>query len=121
MNVPAAPSRKPRRYEAASSALAHASRAAGQAAGVAEMVRTGQPLSAIVQQLLAAQGSLDALLVRLVQQEVDRQVLAENIHPDVRELLGPVLRRSRGPSHRTRAPRNPATPSHFAQSEEAPR
>ena len=121
MNVPVADPRKPRRYEAASSALAHANRAAGQAAGVAEMVRTGQPLSAVVQQLLAAQGSLDALLVRLVQQEVDRQVLAENIHPDVRELLGPVLRRSRSPSRRSRAPRQPGMPPHTAQSEEAPR
>lgn len=114
-------SRQPRRYEAAASASAHANRAAGQAAGVAEMVRTGQPLSAVVQQLLAAQGSLDALLLRLVQQEVDRQVLADNIHPDVRQLLGPVLRRSRSPSGRSRPPCRPPAPPPTAQPEEARR
>ncbi len=102
--------RQPRRYEATASAAAHANRAAGQAAGVAEMVRAGKPLPAIVQQLLAAQGSLDALLLRLVQQEVDRQVLAENIHPDVRQLLGPVLRRGRGPSNRSSTSRTPSAP-----------
>ncbi|MHB8961152.1 MAG: metal-sensing transcriptional repressor, partial [Candidatus Limnocylindrales bacterium] len=99
------------------SAVAHANRAAGQAAGVAEMVRTGKPMDAIVQQLLAAQGSLDALLLRLVQQEVDRQVGLEALHPDVRRLLGPVLRRSRSPSRRARPTGRPSTPPHAIQPE----
>jgi DNA-binding FrmR family transcriptional regulator len=107
----------PRRYEAAASALAHANRAAGQATAVAEMVRTGKPLSAVVQQLLAAQGSLDALLLRLIQEEVDRQVLADALPTDVRRLLGPVLCRSRSPSRRGRPPTRPNTPPHAIQPE----
>lgn len=110
--------RQPRRLEFAGSAVAHANRAAGQAAGVAEMVRAGKSLPAIVQQLLAAHGSLDALLLRLVQQEVDRQVLAENIHPDARQLLGPVLRRSRSPSSHSRTPHTLSSPPPTAHTQE---
>lgn len=101
-------SMRTRPHAAAASAVAHANRAAGQAAAVAEMVRKGHPLNGIVQQLLAAQGSLDALLVRLVQDELDRQIPTDELHPDVRCLLGPVLRRSRGQSSRPRTQRRSA-------------
>ena len=49
---------------------AHASRAAGQAAAVAEMIRGHQSFDIVVQQLLATRGSLDSLLVRLVEHEL---------------------------------------------------
>ncbi len=107
----------PRRYAAAASALAHANRAAGEATAVAEMVRTGKPLSAVVQRLLATQGSLDALLLRLIQEEVDRQILADALPTDVRRLLGPVLRRTRSPSRQVRPPTRANTPPHAIQPE----
>ncbi len=50
--------------------LAHALRAAGQAANVAQMVRTGAPFEDVAQQLLATRGSFDALLLRLVEREL---------------------------------------------------
>lgn len=91
-------------------ALARANRAAGQAAAVAEMIRNGQPHCAVVQQVLATQGSLDALLLRLVQQEVDRQAAApDGAQPDLRLLLRPILRRGRSPG---RAPLDPIASPH---------
>ncbi len=54
----------------AGAAAAHARRAAGQAAAVAEMINAGRPFEAVVQQLLATRGSLDSLLVRLAELEL---------------------------------------------------
>jgi DNA-binding FrmR family transcriptional regulator len=50
--------------------LAHALRAAGQAANVVQMVRTGARFDDVAQQLLASRGSFDALLLRLVEREL---------------------------------------------------
>ncbi len=105
----------PRRYAAAASALAHANRAAGEATAIAEMVRTGKPLSAVVQRLLATQGSLDALLLRLIQEEVDRQILADALPTDVRRLLGPVSCRVAPGASQNRA----NTPPHAIQPEQS--
>ena len=52
--------------------LAHALRAAGQGANVAQMVRTGARFEDVAQQLLATRGSFDALLLRLVERELTR-------------------------------------------------
>lgn len=53
--------------------LAHALRAAGQGANVAQMVRTGARFEDVAQQLLATRGSFDALLLRLVERELTRR------------------------------------------------
>lgn len=51
-------------------AVRHAQRASGQAAAVASMIGDGRPFADVAQQLLAARGSLDALLLRLVELEL---------------------------------------------------
>lgn len=51
-------------------AVRHAQRASGQTAALAPMILGGQPFPQIAQQLLAARGSLDSLLIRLVELEV---------------------------------------------------
>lgn len=53
--------------------LAHALRAAGQGANVAQMVRTGARFEDVAQQVLAVRGSFDALLLRLVERELTRR------------------------------------------------
>lgn len=53
-----------------SSSLRHAHRAAGQAAALAAMLEEGRPFTEIAQQVLAARGSLDALLVRVLEEEL---------------------------------------------------
>jgi DNA-binding FrmR family transcriptional regulator len=60
----------PARSATDAAVLAHALRAAGQAANVAQMVRNGAPFEELVQQLLATRGSYDALLLRLVEREL---------------------------------------------------
>jgi DNA-binding FrmR family transcriptional regulator len=60
----------PRRSADDVAAQAHALRAAGQAAAVSQMIRRGSDYESIVQQLHATRGSLDSLLVRLVEREM---------------------------------------------------
>jgi DNA-binding FrmR family transcriptional regulator len=76
--------------------VAHAQRMAGQAAAVAGMVSAGRPYAAVVQQLLAARGSLDSLLVRIVELELAR--VAPQPEPDPR--IAGVLRTAFDRSHR---------------------
>ena len=51
-------------------AVRHAQRATGQTAALAAMIASGRPFSEVAQQVLAARGSLDSLLVRLVELEL---------------------------------------------------
>ncbi len=48
-------------------AVRHAQRASGQVAALAPMIAAAQPLAAVARQVLAARGSIDSLLVRLVE------------------------------------------------------
>lgn len=66
----------------------HAQRATGQASALASMIATRQPFDAVAQQLLAARGSLDSLLMRLVELELGDCVS----NPDARDEIDGVLR-----------------------------
>lgn len=46
-------------------AVSHARRATGQVAALASMIEEDRPFSEVAQQILAARGSIDSLLVRL--------------------------------------------------------
>ncbi len=51
-------------------AVRHARRASGQVRALAGMIAAGDCFPAVAQQLLAARGSLDSLLIRLVELEL---------------------------------------------------
>lgn len=82
--------------------IAHAQRVAGQAAAVAGMVSAGRPYPEVVQQLLATRGSLDSLLVRIVEHELT-QVTADG-SPDrrVERVIRIAFDRSHRAPHRAR-------------------
>lgn len=89
----------PRRSADEVAAQAHALRVAGQAATVSQMIRTGSHYDSIVQQLHATRGSLDSLLVRLVECElagIDHSVA------DSEDQVTRVLRSAFDRSRRTR-------------------
>ena len=77
-------------------AVRHALRVAGQTSALASMIQDGRPYGEVVQQLLAARGSLDSLLVRLLEIELDGN-LPKAERTLVRALVCPALGR-RGPS-----------------------
>lgn len=68
-------------------AVRHAQRAAGQASAVATMIAGSRPFADVAQQLLAARGSLDSLLVRLVELELEGCVPNPTTRREVHELL----------------------------------
>ena len=72
----------------------HVQRASGQVAALAGMIRARRPFAEVAQQLLAARGSLDSLLVRLVEIELDDCVPAAHTRGEVDELLRTALGRS---------------------------
>ena len=65
----------------------HAQRASGQVAALAGMVAAGAPFPGVAQQLLAARGSLDSLLVRLLELELDDCLPTHEIRDEVDSLL----------------------------------
>ncbi len=75
-------------------AVRHAQRAAGQTAALAAIIASGRPFSEVAQQVLAARGSLDALLVRLVELELCDCLPGREIRDEVDELLRTALGRS---------------------------
>ena len=75
-------------------AVRHVQRASGQVAALAGMITTPRPFAEVAQQLLAARGSLDSLLVRLVEIELDDCVPAADTRGEVDELLRTALGRS---------------------------
>ena len=79
-------------------AVRHAQRAAGQASAVAAMITDRRPFADIAQQLLAARGSLDSLLVRLVELELQECVPNPTARNQVDRLMHSALGRT-GPSH----------------------
>jgi DNA-binding FrmR family transcriptional regulator len=75
-------------------AVRHAQRAAGQVAGLASMITEGRPFADVVQQLLAVRGSLDSLLVRLVELQLRDCVPSSELRDEVDGLLRTALGRS---------------------------
>lgn len=87
-------------------AVRHAQRATGQTLALASMIATKRPFAAVAQQILAARGSLDSLLFRLVELElrdcVSNPVAREEIDGLIRTALGREgHRRALRPRHRT--------------------
>lgn len=72
-------------------AVRHAQRATGQAAAVASMIATGRPFAEVAQQLLAARGSLDSLLVRLLELELGDCLRSREMRDEVDGLLRTAL------------------------------
>jgi DNA-binding FrmR family transcriptional regulator len=72
-------------------AVRHAQRATGQAAAVVSMIATSRPFAEVAQQLLAARGSLDSLLVRLVELELSDCVPSREVRNEVDGLLRTAL------------------------------
>jgi DNA-binding FrmR family transcriptional regulator len=93
-------------------AVRHAQRAAGQASAVAAMITDQRPFADIAQQLLAARGSLDSLLVRLVELELQQCVP----NPTARGKVDGVMRSAFG---RT-GPSRHAARSAASESQEPP-
>lgn len=92
-------------------AVRHAHRASGQTSALAAMIAAGQPFPQIAQQLLAARGSLDSLLVRLVELEVrdclQSRVAQVEVDGLLRTALGrhaPMVGRSRPAAVRRHRP-----------------
>jgi DNA-binding FrmR family transcriptional regulator len=75
-------------------AVRHARRATGQMAAIASMIEDDRPFSEVAQQLLAARGSLDSLLVRLVELELRGCVPGREARQEVDELLRTALGRA---------------------------
>lgn len=82
-------------------AVRHAQRAAGQASAVGAMITDRRPFADIAQQLLAARGSLDSLLVRLV--ELELQEFVPN--PTARGKVDRLMRSALGHARPSRHPR----------------
>lgn len=95
-------------------AVRHARRASGQVAALAPMIAAGQPFPEAAQQLLAARGSLESLLVRLVELEL-RNCLPNS---EVQEAVDGLIRTALGRNAPARGPfqcrRRAAPPSHIA-------
>lgn len=75
-------------------AIRHVQRAGGQVTALAGMITARRPFAEVAQQLLAARGSLDSLLVRLVELELDDCLPAADTRNEVDDLLRTALGRN---------------------------
>ncbi|MBI3746514.1 MAG: metal-sensing transcriptional repressor [Chloroflexi bacterium] len=75
-------------------AIRHVQRASGQVAALVPMIASSKPFSAVAQQLLAARGSLDSLLVRLVELELRTCLPTRESQAEVDGLLRTALGRN---------------------------
>ncbi len=75
-------------------AIRHAQRVSGQVAAPASMIDANRPFPQVAQQLLAARGSLDSLLLRLVELELRGCVPSPEARDEVDGLLRTALGRS---------------------------
>lgn len=91
-------------------AVRHAQRATGQVAALASMITDGRPFGDVVQQLLAARGSLDSLLVRLVELQLRDCVPSREARDEVDGLLRTVLGHSASTRHASGSRRSRSTP-----------
>ena len=95
-------------------AVRHAQRATGQVAAVASMIGSGRSFPDVAQQLLAARGSLDSLLVRLIAIELGNCVPNAQARDEIDGLLRTALGRgahARLPLRPRRAPSLAERPS----------
>lgn len=90
-------------------AVRHAQRASGQIAALAGMIAGADPFPNVAQQLLAARGSLDSLLVRLVKLELGDCLPNQEIRDEVDGLLRTALGRSAAVRNATRTQRRHRT------------
>lgn len=72
----------------------HVQRASGQVAALAGMISAHRPFAEVAQQLLAARGSLDSLLVRLVELELDDRLPGRAPRDEVDDLIRAALGRN---------------------------
>jgi DNA-binding FrmR family transcriptional regulator len=94
-------------------AVRHIQRASGQVAALAAMITARRPFAEVAQQLLAARGSLDSLLVRLVEIELEDCLPAAETRGEVDELLRTALGRAapvRAARRRHHATTHPSPP-----------
>lgn len=75
-------------------AVRHAQRAAGQAFAITTMLTEERRFAEVAQQLLAARGSLDSLLVRLVELELESRVPNAQARSEIDGLLRSALGRT---------------------------
>lgn len=93
-------------------AVRHAQRVSGQTSALAGMIADADPFLDIAQQLLAARGSLDSLLVRLVELELADCLPSPETRAVVDGLLRTALGRSTSGRTTTRARRHrPMSPT----------
>ena len=74
-------------------AVRHAQRAAGQAAALASMIAGGRPFGEVALQVLAVRGSIDSLLMRLLELELDACLPATEQRGEIGELVAAALGR----------------------------
>jgi DNA-binding FrmR family transcriptional regulator len=75
-------------------AIRHANRAGGQVAALAGMIAAEDRFPEIAQQLLAARGSLDSLLLRLIELELGECLPSQELRGVVDSLLRTALGRA---------------------------
>lgn len=90
-------------------AVRHAQRASGQVAALAGMIAAADQFPDIAQQLRAARGSLDSLLVRLVELELSDCLPTREVRDEVDKLLRTALGRAAPGRSATRFQRRPVT------------
>lgn len=83
----------PQHADARAAAVRHAQRAGGQVNALAGMIAAGEPFPEIAQQLSAARGSLESLLIRLVDLELRMRVPDCSARDEVDGLLRTALGR----------------------------
>lgn len=88
-------------------AVRHAQRATGQIGALAGMIAGADPFPEVAQQLLAAKGSLDSLLVRLIELELTDCLPNQQMRDNVDGLLRTALGRSAPGRNAPRALRKP--------------
>lgn len=76
-------------------AVRHARRVCGQVGSLPTMIAAERPLADVAQQVVAARASLDALLVRLIDLELDRSPQTRPVRVEVDRLLRLALGQAR--------------------------
>ena len=87
-------------------AVRHALRASGQVAALVGMISAGRRFPEVAQQLLAARGSLDSLLVRLIELELGDCLPTEALREEVDGLLRTAIGRPTSGRRGARSPRH---------------
>ncbi|MGK2850308.1 MAG: metal-sensing transcriptional repressor [Candidatus Limnocylindrales bacterium] len=89
--------------------VSHARRVNGQVGALVHLLADERPFGSVAQQLLAARGSIDSLLVRLVELELQDCLPPDTDWQEVDTLLWTAIGRSISPGRRRRS-RRPSPP-----------